>query len=1185
MTKKKRITLGVAAILLAFTVNSQSYSQDYTENSSSLISFEEIKDEITVYPGRVSLNNGTGTIYSVADIGTYQLKFNLIAKEKEYLEEGRDLFLEFFPVTNYSGFIKKWSIEIYDARDTRKLNPLQIISGGEALDSTNPISTNISENILNSLNPVTDLMYVMKVYDEKGRMDETKPEFIHITRDKMEDFEAAGFMKEQDSFKNRLTNSADSRRVKNIILMGANVKILGSGLGDYKKVSINGVERDIDLEDSFSYDNYLGAGETIIPVELIDQDGKKVLHNIEVSIPTRYDFLIGLADITVGQNKTSGNHDILNPNNMYRENFFKTGRLAFYYKGLVDKYRITAHADTYDNEIENMFKDFTRRDPSYYYRKLEYDPIEFNYGDDSVLYSDVDTQGKMYLRVDWDKNTALWGNYNTGFTGTKYGEYNRTLYGARVEFNSLENNGFGESKHHLKAFGANPDSVYAHDELLGTGGSFYYMSYRDIVVGSAKITVQVKDPTTGRVLGRVELQEGTDYSINETQGLIRLVRPLNIIIPERVGKDIISEQPLSGYLNFLVIDYEYYSRKIDMDSNIGGIRGKSWIHENVAIGGTVVDTNSGDHQYTLTSGDVTLKKSEGTFLRGEIAQSKGDAVYENSISINGGLDFFNREVGYDRGNKGNAYLVEGSFALRDISDKFAPRDVITAWYDRKNNGFSSASDRASLARENYGITGEYQATEKLFLSIEHENYEDRNKDFTSNITSKVTTSETRQTTAGAEYILNEKVTLGGEILHTKSKGRVEDKATIDREGDNGKATIVGTKVEYKITPDKKIYAKGQVTADRTDEYENNNSVSLGTIMALTDKLRVDGEVTTGTRGNGADLGVAYSVNDKHELYSKYSVLNDNGGNDGVLTIGQSAMMTDRTRIYHENQFLRGYGGKGFTGGYGVDYQKSEHLWLGGLYQGGELNVDRGTIKKDSVTLEAKFQKKDFNVRNTLEYSRTRGEGNDIDIDSWGTANRFKKVIDQEYTVFGVGNYLDAKNKSNGDREARNLELGLGTAYRPIWNDKLNFIGKYSYIYDLGSLGQLNSNFGEKAHVVSLNTIYEINEKWDIGFKYAYRQEKVRVDRDSGPWFASSLDLLAVRLNYEVVRKWDLFGEYHWLRNITDEQIKHGAMVGVYRELNDNVQLGVGYNFTQFDDDLTRLDYKSKGWFINLIGKF
>jgi len=31
-------------------------------------------------------------------------------------------------------------------------------------------------------------------------------------------------------------------------------------------------------------------------------------------------------------------------------------------------------------------------------------------------------------------------------------------------------------------------------------------------------------------------------------------------------------------------------------------------------------------------------------------------------------------------------------------------------------------------------------------------------------------------------------------------------------------------------------------------------------------------------------------------------------------------------------------------------------------------------------------------------------------------------------------------------------------------------------------------------------------------------------------------------------------------------------------------VGVGYNFTDFNDRLTTLDYESKGWFLNLNGR-
>jgi len=44
------------------------------------------------------------------------------------------------------------------------------------------------------------------------------------------------------------------------------------------------------------------------------------------------------------------------------------------------------------------------------------------------------------------------------------------------------------------------------------------------------------------------------------------------------------------------------------------------------------------------------------------------------------------------------------------------------------------------------------------------------------------------------------------------------------------------------------------------------------------------------------------------------------------------------------------------------------------------------------------------------------------------------------------------------------------------------------------------------------------------------------------------------------------------------------LVGVYRHINQHVKVGVGYNFTDFSDDLTNLDYRSQGWFVNLLGK-
>jgi len=76
----------------------------------------------------------------------------------------------------------------------------------------------------------------------------------------------------------------------------------------------------------------------------------------------------------------------------------------------------------------------------------------------------------------------------------------------------------------------------------------------------------------------------------------------------------------------------------------------------------------------------------------------------------------------------------------------------------------------------------------------------------------------------------------------------------------------------------------------------------------------------------------------------------------------------------------------------------------------------------------------------------------------------------------------------------------------------------------------------------------------------------------------------VRLDWHVVHEWDAIGELRYLDAEAAGDARSGALVGVYRHINQHVKVGVGYNFTDFSDDLTNLDYRSQGWFVNLLGK-
>ena len=49
------------------------------------------------------------------------------------------------------------------------------------------------------------------------------------------------------------------------------------------------------------------------------------------------------------------------------------------------------------------------------------------------------------------------------------------------------------------------------------------------------------------------------------------------------------------------------------------------------------------------------------------------------------------------------------------------------------------------------------------------------------------------------------------------------------------------------------------------------------------------------------------------------------------------------------------------------------------------------------------------------------------------------------------------------------------------------------------------------------------------------------------------------------------------------QRRRGVLTAIYHHITKNLKAGVGYNFTDFSDELTDLKYNHRGIFVNLIG--
>ena len=93
-----------------------------------------------------------------------------------------------------------------------------------------------------------------------------------------------------------------------------------------------------------------------------------------------------------------------------------------------------------------------------------------------------------------------------------------------------------------------------------------------------------------------------------------------------------------------------------------------------------------------------------------------------------------------------------------------------------------------------------------------------------------------------------------------------------------------------------------------------------------------------------------------------------------------------------------------------------------------------------------------------------------------------------------------------------------------------------------------------------------------------------LDRDDRDFFDSRANLYVVRADWHFIYRWDALVEARMLDLPDAEDRRSGVLVTLYRHLGNHVKVGVGYNFCDFSDDLTELDYTHQGVFFNLVGK-
>lgn len=235
---------------------------------------------------------------------------------------------------------------------------------------------------------------------------------------------------------------------------------------------------------------------------------------------------------------------------------------------------------------------------------------------------------------------------------------------------------------------------------------------------------------------------------------------------------------------------------------------------------------------------------------------------------------------------------------------------------------------------------------------------------------------------------------------------------------------------------------------------------------------------------------------------------------------------------------------------GVVYTPSERWRLDGSLLVGETVEEDGTrVERRALSLGARFADGEAmraGLRGEVRReSSGRAEGLDADT-VVALAFLDRRVSDDWRLLLNLDAVLSEDDEASV-RDGRFVEARLGWAYRPV-ETGITALLSYTFLDDLPGPDQANLD-GEtdgplqRSHILNAALSRALGHRWTLGAKYGLRlrEEAPRADEDAVVTSTAHLGIL--RLDYHVMRNWDLMGEVHALHAVEAGTTDRGALLG------------------------------------------
>jgi uncharacterized repeat protein (TIGR01451 family) len=299
--------------------------------------------------------------------------------------------------------------------------------------------------------------------------------------------------------------------------------------------------------------------------------------------------LVGLAESTTMHRDLTA---ALEPPDL-EDGYSHDNRLAFFAKGQIKGSTLmTIALDTARDRRQVEERLFGAIEPDRYYTL---------YGDAVEQRFEAATTRKLYLKIERERVTALFGDFETGLTITELGRYSRSLTGLKADY--------GGERFTVSGFAAENREGYGRDEFLGDGTSGpYQLSRGAIVANSDRLRLEVRDRIRSEVIVDTRtLTRFIDYSLDYFTGTVFFKQPI-------ASRD--------SSFNPIYIVAEYETLDSAATGTTAGARTTTrLVDDKLELGTTLLREGSTAGDTRLAGTDLRFRPTGALELRAEAAQT------------------------------------------------------------------------------------------------------------------------------------------------------------------------------------------------------------------------------------------------------------------------------------------------------------------------------------------------------------------------------------------------------------------------------------------------------------------------------------------------------------------------------------------------------------------------------------